>query len=111
IVAVVSCEKSEAKSKWPQHAGPLIKIRGLRSSPGAAPYRLRGERPVLQAETGLIAVTIRDQRARHQEAVDRGHQAGEQGARGGEGDGGGLGHRSLPSSETVSIAVSIPEGS
>ena len=52
-----------------------------------------GQGAFLQAETRQVAVAIGDLGARHQEAVDRDHQAGEQRGGGGESDGSGLGHR------------------
>ena len=62
----------------------------------------------LQAEAGQVAVVDRDLRARHQQAIDRGHEAGEQRGGGRERDGGSLGHRNS-FLETVSIAVSFRE--
>ncbi|RXH20379.1 hypothetical protein EAS54_04145 [Bradyrhizobium guangzhouense] len=60
----------------------------------------------LQAEAGQVAVLVGDLGARHQEAVDGGHEAGEQRSGGRERDGSGLGHRNS-FLETVSIAVSF----
>ena len=60
----------------------------------------------LQAEAGQIALVAGDLGARHQEAVDGGHEAGEQRGGGRERDGGGLGHLN-PFLETVSDAVSF----
>nr|AWM11030.1 hypothetical protein CIT39_09360 [Bradyrhizobium symbiodeficiens] len=61
-----------------------------------------------EAETGQVAVAVGNLRARHQESVDRGEQAGEQRGGGGESDGSGLGHRNS-FLETVSSAVSFRE--
>ncbi len=47
---------------------------------------------VSETEAGQVAVAIGDARAGHQQAVDVGHQAGEQGGRGYEADGSSLGH-------------------
>ena len=69
-------------------------------------FRQREAGAGLQAEAGHVAVVVGDLGARHQEAVNRGHETGEQRGGGGEGDGSGLGHRN-PFLETVSIAVSF----
>jgi hypothetical protein len=45
-----------------------------------------------KTEVRKVAVTNRDARTRHQEAIDRRHQAAEQSGRGQEADGSSLGH-------------------
>src|SRR6202022_2146652 len=47
---------------------------------------------VSKSETGEVAIARRDPGAGHQQAVDRGHQAGEQAVGGCEADGSSLGH-------------------
>src|SRR5258708_1158547 len=64
--------------------------RAIRSQARAAPKAVC--LPGLEAEAGKIAVADREARAAAQEAVDGGHEAGKQRARGSNGDGGSLGH-------------------
>src|SRR5436190_21653379 len=64
--------------------------RAIRSQARAAAKAV--QLPDLEAEAGKIAVAHRDTRAGGQEAVDGGHETGEQRARRSDGDGGSLGH-------------------
>src|SRR3954463_15522074 len=73
--------------KYEQSVG----TRAIRSQ-GSPAAKIRAVTWGLEAEAGKIAVTNRKPRACDQEAVDGGHQTGEQRVGGSDGDGCSLGH-------------------
>src|SRR2546430_8918277 len=79
--------------KWPRKPGPLIQSMigaGRDVSTQTAPETacLKASNP----ETGKVAIAHCDTRRAHQQAIDRGHQAAEQGGGRRESDSNSLGH-------------------
>src|SRR5882757_4568134 len=76
----------------PEDRGHSSKVEfhlAFRSESGAAANAIPA---ASETEVGQVAVAVGDAGAGHQQAVDRGHHAGEQGVLGYEADGSSLGH-------------------